>query len=74
MGLFGTAFWLIIILGALLIVPVLIACWIASRVHPLPTGPWDAQAYEIAMKKQAALGTWIALGLFAIIVLLTLVA
>ena len=74
MGLLGTAFWLAIIFVVFIIVPVLIANWIAARVYPLPDGPMNESVTEDLFEKRDSLATWLAAGFLVIIIIAALLA
>jgi len=67
-------FWLVLILIAVLIVPIVLANWIASRVYPFPSEHVGAESSWAIVEKRATLATWLTGGFLAVIVAIALVA
>ena len=69
LGFLSTAFWLVIVFAVFIIVPVLIASWIAERVYPLPDGSRNGNALGDLIDKRATLTTWLTAGFLMVIII-----
>ena len=74
LGFLGTAFWLGIVFAVFIIVPVLIAIWIAGRVYPLPAGPRNGNVLGELLEKRSRLSMWLTAGFLVVMIVAALLS